>query len=120
MLTLIFVFMLLNLTIIWKLPSFSIGGRGHDGVPRIVGTRARFIAHGHAQKASSGTIPQWGQPLAMIPYPSALDSPVSHLPSQSESSPPYPVGLNFACIMQRVNPSLHAAVNPAYHHTVFW
>ena len=38
MLTLVFVFMLLNLTSIWKLPTFSIGGRGRDNVARIVGT----------------------------------------------------------------------------------
>jgi len=91
MLTLVFVFMLLNLTSIWKLPTFSTGGRGRDGVPRIVGPRAKFFVFGHARKAAPGTIPQWGQPLVMILSHVALDSLVSHLPSQSDRSPPYPI-----------------------------
>ena len=57
MLTLVFVFMLLNLTSIWKLLTFSIGGRWRDGVPRIVGPGAGFFISGHAWKAASGTIP---------------------------------------------------------------
>ena len=52
MLTLVFVFMLLNLTSIWKLPTLSTGGRGRDGVARIVGPGARFFVHGRAQKAA--------------------------------------------------------------------
>ena len=60
MLTLVFVFMLLNLTSIWKLPTLSIGGRGHDGIPRIVGPRAEFFIRGRARKVASATIPQWG------------------------------------------------------------
>jgi hypothetical protein len=48
MLTLVFVFMLLNLTSIWKLPTFSIGGRGRDDVLRIVGTATRFFIRSHA------------------------------------------------------------------------
>ena len=86
MLMLVFVFMLLNLTSIWKLPTFSIGGRGRDGVPRIVGPGARFFIHGRAQKAALGTIPRWGQPPATILSHAAPDSPVSHLPSQSDHS----------------------------------
>ena len=43
MLMLVFVFMLLNLTSIWKLPTFSIGGHGCDGVLRIVGSGAGFF-----------------------------------------------------------------------------
>ena len=60
MLTLVFVFMLLNLTSIWKLPTFSTGGHGCDGVSRIVGPRARFFVRGCAWKAALGTIPRWG------------------------------------------------------------
>jgi hypothetical protein len=56
--TLVFVFMLLiNLTIIWKLPAFSASGRGHDGVSRIIGPGARFFIRDHAQKAAPRTIP---------------------------------------------------------------
>jgi hypothetical protein len=54
---LVFVFMLLNLTSIWKLPTFSIGGRGCDDVLRIVGTVARSFVHGRAWKVALGTIP---------------------------------------------------------------
>ena len=99
MLTLVFVFMLLNLTSIWKLATFSIGGRGRDGIPWIIGPRAGFYIHGRAQKAASGTIPWWGQPPVMIPSHGAPYSPVSRLPSQSDRSPTYPVGLNLACIV---------------------
>ena len=81
MLTLVFVFMLLNLTSIWKLPTFSTGGCGRDGVSRIIDTGAGFFVHGHARKATPGTITRWGQPLAMILSPAELDSPMSHLPS---------------------------------------
>ena len=112
MLTLVFVFMLLNLTSIWKLPTFSTGGGGHDGIPRIVGPGARFFIRGSAQKVAPGTIPRWGQPPAMILSHAALDSPMSHLPSQSDRSPPHPMGLNLACIMQRDVPSPHANADP--------
>ena len=99
MLTVVFVFMLLNLTSIWKLSTLSIGGRGRDGVPRIVDPGARFFVHGHARKATPGTIPRWGQPPAMILSPAEPNSLVSRLPSQSNRSPPYPIGLNLACIV---------------------
>ena len=99
LLTLVFVFMLLNLTSIWKLPTFSTGGLGCDGVPRIVGPGAGFFVRDRALKVASGTIPRWGQPPAMIPSHAAPDSPMSHLPSQLDRPPPYPVGLNLACIM---------------------
>ena len=112
MLALVFVFMLLNLTSIWKLPTFSIGGRGHDNAPRIVGPGARFFVCGRARKAAPRTIPRWGQPLATIPSHAAPNSPVSRLPSQSDRSPPYPVGLNLACIVQRDVPSPHTVANP--------
>ena len=100
-LTLVFVFVLLNLTSIWKLPTFSIGGRGRDGVSRIVGPRAVLFVCGCAQKVALGTIPRWGQLPVTISSPTEPDSPVSHLPSQSDCSPPYPVDLNLACIVLR-------------------
>ena len=37
----------------------------------------------------------------MISSPAEPDSQVSHLPSQLDRSPPYPVDLNLACIVQR-------------------
>ena len=40
MLTIVFVFMLFNLTSIWNLPTISIGGHGRDSVPSLVGPRA--------------------------------------------------------------------------------
>ena len=52
MLTLVFVFMLFNLTSIWNLPTISIGDRGHDDVPSHVGPRAWFFVHDRAQKAA--------------------------------------------------------------------
>ena len=55
-LTLVFVFVLLNLTSIWKLPTFSIGGRGRDGIIRIVGPGARFFI------LESGMAPHGGSP----------------------------------------------------------
>ena len=108
MLTLVFVFMLLNLTSIWKLPTLSIGGRRRDGILRIVGPRAEFFVRGCARKAALGTIPRLGQPPGTIPSPAELYRPMSHLPSQSDRSPPYPIGLNLACIVQRDVLSPHA------------
>ena len=52
MLMLVFVFMLLNLISIWKLPTLLTGGRGLDGVPRIVGPGAGFFVHGRARKVA--------------------------------------------------------------------
>ena len=112
MLTLVFVFMLLNLTSIWKVPTLSTCGRGRDGVPRIVGPRARFFIRGHAQKMAPGTIPQWEKPPETILSHAEPDSPTSSLPSQSDRSPPYPIGLNLACIVQRDVPSPHAITDP--------
>ena len=91
MLMLVFVFMLLNLTSIWKLPTLSTGGRGHDGVPRIVGPRAEFFICDRARKVALGTIPRWRKPPVMFPSHAAPDSLVTRLPSQSDRSPPYPL-----------------------------
>ena len=57
MLTLVFVFMLFNLTSIWNLPTISTGEHGCDGVPSLVGPRARFFVHDNAQKAAPQGIP---------------------------------------------------------------
>ena len=43
MLTLVFVFMLFNLTSIGNLPTISIGVHGHDRVPSLVCPGARFF-----------------------------------------------------------------------------
>jgi hypothetical protein len=53
MLTLVFVFMLFNLTSIWNLPTISIGEHGRDDIPSLITPRAQFFVHGHAQKAAS-------------------------------------------------------------------
>ena len=73
MLTLVFVFMLFNLTSIWNLPTISIGGRGHDGVSSLVGPGARFFFRSHAQKVALRGIPRWRQP----PVISCHATPVS-------------------------------------------
>jgi len=113
MFKLVFVFKLFNLTSIWKLPTLLIGGRGCDGVPRIIGPRAGFFVRGRARKAALGTIPWWEQPPVMIMSPVEPNSlPVSHLPSESDRTPPYPVGLNLACIVQRDVPSPHTVADP--------
>jgi hypothetical protein len=54
----IFVFMLLNLTSIWKLSTLSIGGSGRDSVLRIVGPETGFFICSRARKAAPGTIPR--------------------------------------------------------------
>ena len=57
MLTLVFVFMLFNLTSIWNLPTISTGVHGHDGVPSLVRPGAQFFIYGHTQKAALQGIP---------------------------------------------------------------
>ena len=57
MLTLVFVFMLFNLTSIWNLPSISTGDHGRDGVPSLVSPDAWFFIRGRAWKAASQGIP---------------------------------------------------------------
>jgi hypothetical protein len=81
MLTLVFVFMLFNLTSIWNLPTISTGDHGRYGVRSLVGAGARFFIRGHVMEAATrDTMPccanQFGK---------------SHLPSQSDRSPPYPI-----------------------------
>ena len=90
MLTLVFVFVLFNLTSIWNLPTFSIGEHGRDGVLSLIGPEAWFFIHGHAQKASSRGIPSWGQPPTILCHAASVSS-VSHLHSQSHRSPMYPI-----------------------------
>jgi len=60
MLTLVFMFMLFNLTSIWNLPTISIGGHGCDGIPSLVGPRAQFFVCGLAQKVAPRGIPDGG------------------------------------------------------------
>ena len=60
MLMLVFVFMLLNLTSIWKLPTFSIGGHGRDGVPRIIGPREGSLSTVALEKRPQELSPSGG------------------------------------------------------------
>ena len=60
MLTLVFVFMLFNLTSIWNLPTISLGERGHDGVPSLDGPGPWFFVRARAQKAAPQGIPDGG------------------------------------------------------------
>jgi hypothetical protein len=57
MLTLVFMFMLFNLTSIWNLPTISIGARGCDDVPSLVGPGAWFFVHDLPQKVALRGIP---------------------------------------------------------------
>ena len=59
MLTLVFVFMLFNLTSIWNLPSISTGDLGCDGVPSHVGPIAQLFVRGRARKVVPRGIPRW-------------------------------------------------------------
>ena len=52
MLTLVFVFMLFNLTTIWNLPTISTGESGRDGVLSLVGPRAHFFVRSRTQKVA--------------------------------------------------------------------
>ena len=60
MLTLVFVFMLFNLTSFWNLPTISIGERGPDGIPSLIGHRDWFFIRGCAWKAAPQGIPDGG------------------------------------------------------------
>ena len=75
MLTLVFVFMLFNLTTIWNLHTISTGEHGCDGVLSLIGPRAQFFVHGHDWKAALRGIPKWWQ-APMIPCHAALVSSV--------------------------------------------
>ena len=52
MLTIVFVFMLFNLTSIWNLPTISTGVHGHDGIPSLVRPGARFFVCSRAHKVA--------------------------------------------------------------------
>jgi len=52
MLTLVFVFLLFNLTSILNLPTISTGVHGHDGISSLVLLGAWFFVHGRARKAA--------------------------------------------------------------------
>ena len=51
MLTLVFVFMLFNLTTIWNLSTTSTGEHGHDGILCLDGPAPRFFVRARPQKA---------------------------------------------------------------------
>ena len=55
MLTVVFVFMLFNLTSIWNLSTISTGDRGHDNTLTLVG----FFVCGRARKVALRGTPQW-------------------------------------------------------------
>ena len=57
MLTLVFVFMLFNLTSIWNLPTISTGVYGHDGISSLVRPGARFFIRGRAWKEDPRGLP---------------------------------------------------------------
>jgi hypothetical protein len=75
------------------------------------------------RKAALGTIPHHGQ-AADNTCLAPPDSLVSSLPSQSDPSPHFPMGLNLACIVQcslqfgAPPPLPHAATNSIYPSTV--
>ena len=101
MLILVFVFMLFNLTSISNLPTFSIGERGRDGVPSLIGPGARFFIRGHARKVNPQGIPQWRLP-PMIPCHATLVSSVKVICLLNQIALPLSyMGLNLACIVQR-------------------
>ena len=52
MLTLVFVFMLFNLSSFWNLPTISTGERGRDGVPSLIGPKDWFFVYGRAPKVA--------------------------------------------------------------------
>ena len=63
MLTLLFMFILFNLTSIWNLPSFSTGERGRDSVLSLIGPRAHSLStvtlgkHPHEASPDEGIHP---------------------------------------------------------------
>ena len=63
MLTLVFVFMLFNLTSIWNFPTISTGVHGNDDVSSLVRPGARFFILGRAQKAAREASPDGGSHL---------------------------------------------------------
>jgi hypothetical protein len=91
MLTLVFVFMLFNLTIIWNLPTISTGGHGSDGVPGLIGPRARFFVHSLTQKSGPARHPAMQATSRNFVPRCASQFGKSRLPSQSDRSPPYPI-----------------------------
>ena len=112
MLTLVFVFMLFNLTSIWNLPTISIGVHGHDGVPSLVHPGAQFFIHVHARKAAPRGIPRWRQPPA-IPCQAASVSSVKVICLLNQIALPL--------IIYGLEVGLHCAVLPPWwHHPKSW
>ena len=105
MLTLVFVFMLFNLTSIWNLLTISTGGRGCDGVPSLIGPRSQFFVHSLAQKVAPRGIPQWRQP-PVIPCLAASFSSVKVICLLNQIALPL--------ILYGLEVGLHCAVLPPW------
>ena len=138
-LTLVFVFMLFNLTTIWNLPTISIGERGRDGVPSLVGPGARFFFCNRAQKAAPRAIPRWRYPPT-IPCHAALVSLVKvichlnqialplilyglELGLHREALPPWrchPRSWGIPPVVSESHPSPPAAAEPLYPYIAHW
>ena len=102
MLTLVFVFMLFNLTIIWNLPTISIGGRGRDSALSLIGPGDWFFVHGLARKAAPQGIPRWRRPPT-IPCHVVPVSSVKVVCLLNQIALPLSyMCLNLACIVQRL------------------
>jgi hypothetical protein len=83
MLTLVFLFMLFNLTSIWNLPTISTGDHRHDGVPKPCWvlcpwshSKSDPVRHPPMEVATRDFMPCCAGQFAK-----------SHLPSQSDRSP---------------------------------
>jgi hypothetical protein len=101
MLTLVFVFMLFNLTTIWNLFLISTGEHGCDDILSLVGPAAQFFVRGHAWKVTPRGIPQWRQP-PMILCHATLVSLVKVICLLNQIILPLSyMGLNMAYIVQR-------------------
>ena len=139
MLILVFVFMLFNLTSIWNLPTISIGGRGRDGIPSLIGLGARLFVCGLTRKAAQQGISRWRQPPMILCHATLVRSiKVACLLNQIAPPLSY-MGLNLACIVQhflhggailghgafpqwcqRVVPSPLATIEPVCPRTALW
>jgi hypothetical protein len=109
MLTLVFMFMLFNLTTIWNLPTISIGERGCDDVPSLIGPGIWFFVRSRARKVVPRGIPQWRQTPTISCHATPISSVKVIAFSIRSLSPLSYMGLNLACIVQRF---LHGGAIP--------
>ena len=107
MLTLVFVFMLFNLTSIWNLPTISTGVHGQDGVPSLVRLGAWFFIYDHARKAAPRGILRWRQPPTILCH-AALISSVKVVCLLNQIALPL--------IIYGLEVGLHCAVLPPWQH----